>query len=126
MTKEDDDMSLEALEVKPAKMKAVPRGKPAKPNPMTKNVQQSWDQKRAFSVEVPAGRAVSVGAMIRKAAMKVGLGVSVQYHLLPEDEYRSENAVKDMRENDPKHMVRVAYEAHELDKAARREDDDDE
>ena len=121
MVKEDEDVNLEQLEVKPAEMKPVPRGKMPKPNPMAAHVQKSWDENRPLSVEVPAGNAISVGAALRKAAMRLGMGVSVQYHALPEDTYCSETAVKAL---DPEHLVRVAFRARERIKAARREDDE--
>lgn len=125
MVKEEEGLNLEALEVKPAELKPVPRGKAPQPNPLIEQIQKTWDTGEALGVEVPVAQALAVGAKLRKSAMKIGLGVSVQYHLLPEDEYRSENAVKELKEDDPGHMIRVAFQAHELVKAARHEQDDE-
>jgi len=130
MVKEDEDVNLEdleALEVKPAELKHVPKGKPAKPNPLAKHVQQTWETGKPLSVEVPASEALSIGSRVRKAAMNMhaGIGVTIQYHVLPEDEYRSEAAMKVMRKSDPDHMVRVVFQAREqYAKAAQREDDE--
>lgn len=123
---EEDYMHLASLKAQPAEMKPVPRGKVRKPNPMAQIVQDSWDQRRPLGIEVDTPReALYAGSKMRKAGMR-RFSVSVQYHALPEDEYRSENAVKDMRETDPRHRIRVVCEAHDFDEAMRHESAEDE
>jgi hypothetical protein len=120
---EDVEMNLEdlELEVEPAELKTVPRGKTPKPNPMTQHLERSWEEERSLSVKVPAENAVQVGRSLRKAAMPMGIGVSVQYQTLDGDVI-PEVKVRDLN---PDVQVRVVFRGRELIQAARRESDED-
>ena len=119
MVKEEEGLDLETLAVEPATLLPVPKGK-AMSNPMVKHLESSWDE--PLSVKVTAGKALGVTAKLRKAAMRLGIGVTVQYHVLPEENYISEAKV---RELDPNERIRVVFQAREKHKAARHEQDED-
>lgn len=114
-----DDEELAKLEVEPATLLPVPKGK-APTNPMIKHLEDAWDE--PLSVKVPAREARSVTAKLRKAAMRMGIGVTVQYHVLPEDNYISESKVRDL---DPAERIRVVFQAREKNQAMRHESAED-
>lgn len=122
MVKEDEGVDLEGLTVEPAELLPVPRGKAPKPNPMTEHLERSWDEEQSLSVKVTAAEALPVGRSLRKAAMRMGIGVTVQYHILPGEVYCPESKVRDLAEGT---QVRVVFQAREKTEATRRESDDE-
>jgi hypothetical protein len=116
-------VSLAHLEFKPAEFKPIPRGKEPKPNPFAEPLERSWDE--PLSVDLVAKEALSARGMLRKAAMRAGHGVSVQFRDIDTDKVVPETKVKGMvTDTDPGPVVRVVFFARELIKAARREDDE--
>ena len=120
MVKEEEGLDLASLTFEPAKFLPVPKGKPAAPNPLVDQLEQSWDEPQG--VKVAASKAHSLESKLRKTAMKMGFGVAVQFRVLPEDNHISGAKV---RELDPNERIRVVFQMHEKGKAAPHEQDED-
>jgi hypothetical protein len=115
-----EDEDLEKLDVKPARLLPTPKGAAAKPNPLARHLEKTWDE--PWGVQVPAKDAPGIEAKLRKTAMRMGYGVTVQFQVGPEDAYISGAKV---RELDPIEKVRVVFQIREKGQAARREDEDE-
>jgi hypothetical protein len=119
MAKGDEELDLASLTAEPATLQPVPKGKAPEPNPLIDHLERSWDKPQSF--KVPAGRALSLESKLRKTAMRMGYGVTVQFQVLPENNYISGAKVRGL---DPKERIRVAFQIHEKGQAARHEDED--
>jgi hypothetical protein len=114
-------MTLDAVEVAPAEFKPILRGSPPKPNPFTPLLERTWNENRPWSIVVTARKAIEEERRIRKAAMRMNRGVTIQIQLMPSGEVCAISKLKDLP---PEQQVRVVFQARELSKAARHEDDD--
>jgi hypothetical protein len=114
-----EDEDLEKLKVEPATLLPTPKGAAAKPNPLARHLERSWDE--PLSVQVPAKDAPGIEAKLRKTAMRMGYGVAVQFQVGPENAYISGTKV---RELPPDERVRVVFQIHEKGRAVRREQDE--
>lgn len=123
MSENTEAADLAGLEVEPASFKPIPRGKAPTPNPMMAPLQETWDKGEPLSVRRPARSAAAVERSLRKAAMHMGKGVTVQIQVMPSGEVCPLSKLGNL---DPDQEVRVVFQARELSKAARHEDDEDE
>ena len=103
-----EDEDLEKLKVEPATLLPVPKGAAAKHNPLAQHLEKTWGE--PLSVRVPAKEAPGIEAKLRKTAMRMGYGVSIQFQVGPEDAYISGAKV---RELDPIEKVRVVFQIRE-------------